>query len=68
MWKVDYNWDKMSNNLNKCSIIWIKWYRSEITSVKFIKNGYKYIKCEKVDYNWNKIHYNLNKMMYKWNN
>ncbi len=44
MWKVDYNWNKMHHKLNKCSIMWIKWYASEIMSVKFIKNCYKWNK------------------------
>ncbi len=34
---MDYNWNKMDDKLNKCSIMWIKWCRSEIISVKLIK-------------------------------
>ena len=34
---MDYNWNKKDYNLNKCSIMWIKWCRSEIISVKLIK-------------------------------
>ncbi len=44
MWKVDYNWNKMHHKLNKCSIMWIKWYTSEIMSVKLITNCYKWNK------------------------
>ena len=44
MRKVDYNWNKMDYNLNKCSIMWIKWYTSEIMSVKLIKKCYKWNK------------------------
>ena len=63
--------------MNECSIIWIKWYMSEITSVKLIKQGYDWnknnIKWEKVDYienkwciiwiNW----YKMRKEDYNWN-
>ena len=42
----------MDYKLNKCSIIWIKWCRSEIISVKLIKKAY----------NWNKIKFKIEKI------
>ena len=49
---MDYNWNKKHYKLNKCSIIQIKWYMSEIISFKFTKKAY----------NWNKIKFNVEKI------
>ena len=63
MWKVDYNWDKMSSNLNKCSIIWIKWYKIRKKGNNQNKMTYNQ---KSIAYNWNKMHYNLNKCSIMW--
>ena len=48
---MDYNWNKRHYKLNKCSIIQIKWYMSEIISFQFTKKAY----------NWNKIKFKIEK-------
>ena len=56
-------WHKLKLKVNKCSIIWIKWYKIRKKDNNQNKMTYNW---KSITYNWNKMHYNLNKCSIMW--